>query len=138
MDNALDQNISVVENRIYDIALLFSFANQAERNRVSALIGDGARFPSGQMGNPGVAIPIRVRVSSRTGSTGGYLYFEGTALTEGMSAFGEDAYVRTIAKVRLPPGIYRIQAWTVRDVPEFAGIRTSLDIGFDPRAAPIR
>jgi len=137
-DNALDQTISVIEDRIYEVALLFSFADQAERNRVSALLGDGSRVPSGRMGKPGVAIPIRFRISSRTASSSGHLYLEGTALTEGTSAFGADAYVRTIVKTRLVPGTYRIQAWTVRDLPEFAGIGTQFEIGFDPRAKPFR
>ncbi|WP_296327950.1 DUF5625 family protein [Reyranella sp.] len=137
-DNALDQTISIVENRVYEVALLFLFGDQAERNRISALIGDGSRFPSGRMGSPGVAIPIRFRISSKTESATGHFYLEGTALTEGTSAFRSDVYVRTVVKVRLPPGIYRIQTWTVRDLPEFAGIGTHLEIGFDPRAKPYR
>lgn len=137
-DSSLDEKIKIEENRVYHFNLQFEFGDAADQARVSELVGDGSRYPDGRFGRPGIAVPIYLKIAPIVGDLNAQPIFERTIDTEARYAMRADNFQRTIANVRLPPGIYRVQAHTIQEISKFSGTRTQLAIGYDPRASPIR
>lgn len=136
--SVVDKSIRILDNRVYHFDLLFEFGDQADKERVFKLVGDGSRYPDGRWGKPGVAIPIHLTISSIGGDAAGVTVVDKTFHTESKYATGAREFVRTVANLRLAPGLYRVQVRTTQETPDFKGTRTSFEVGFDPKAAPIR
>jgi hypothetical protein len=81
------------------------------------------------MKRTGINIPIHLKISKlNTGNLPPKLIYEDKILTHGIyaSAFGE--HDREIIAIDLKPGIYRVEANTIEDRPEFLGTPTYLQI----------
>jgi hypothetical protein len=140
--SSLERKFKVVEDRIYQFDLRFEFADRAEQDRVTEAVGNGP--PDRRYGISGTIVAIRFKIISEANNAGPQPVFEGIVDTEGMHSMrlarqvGAGAFMRTIANVRLSPGLYRFQANTIRDTPSFSGITTQFAIGYDARVRPFR
>ena len=129
-DSKVNQEIRIREYRSYYFALLFEYVHQgdhdriqADHDRVLALVGNGASD------DPGIKIPIHLKIIKLdTGSIPPEVIYENTILTHGTYASGFGEHDREIIAVDLKPGIYRVEANTIEDRPEFSGTPSYLQI----------
>lgn len=140
--NSLEGKFKVIEDRTYQFDLRFEFADRAEQDRLTEVVGD--RPPDPRYGISGSIIPIRLKIISETKNVGAQPVFDRTIDTEGHHVrelarqVDAGAFRRTIADVRLSPGLYHFQAETIRDIPGFSGFRTQFVIGYDARSRGFR
>jgi hypothetical protein len=129
-DSTVNQEFRIREYRSYYFALRFNYFGQADEHRVfEQLVGDG---PSHY---PGINIPIHVKIFKLdTGSLPSELIYENTITTKYCYRHGyewkqtDGNYIREIIAVDLKPGIYRVEANTIEDRPEFSGTPSYLQI----------
>lgn len=128
-DSKISQEFSIDEYRSYYIALRFNYFGREDEYRVFELVGNGSSK------YPGIDIPIYIKVCmiSDENLTQKPIY-ENTISTEKRYAHGYERnqtdgnYCREIIAINLKPGIYRIEANTIEDKPEFSGIPSYLQI----------
>jgi hypothetical protein len=139
--SSIDLTIRIKEKRSYYFDMDFLYANQDEMPKVQGLAGGGARFSDGRYAEPGIAIPIHLKVKE-FGSDAGRIIYDSTVETQGRYAHGFSApgghYSRVIAGLVLAPGLYRVEARPTRSTPELSGTETRFSITYDARFSPIR
>jgi hypothetical protein len=126
----LEVVVRIVEDRTYEIDLMFNFGDRADADRVSKLVGDGATNRYEGYVTPGIVVPIHLEIFSSAETKNPLRLFKGTLYTAGIYAHGTPYYLRRITEIRLTPGIYQIRAMTFQDTSEFSGTRTQLRIGY--------
>lgn len=137
--SALDEEFRVVEYRAYYFDLRFEFVGEDDLDRVAKLVGRGATYSDGRYATPGVIVPVqlkivRIGVKSDTG-----VLFDKTVESQGIYSVGYTGqklngdFRRRVATVQLKPGLYRFQAMTLKDVPEFIGTPSHFAISFNPK-----
>ena len=118
------------EYRSYYFALRFDYVTKgtddlSDHNRVLALVN----VDISTLKRTGINIPIHLKISKLdSGSLPPQLIYENTILTKGMYASCFREYLREIIAIDLKPGIYRVEANTIEDRPEFLGAPTYLQI----------
>jgi hypothetical protein len=139
--SSIDTDFKADKRRLYHFDIRFDYVDQQDLRRVLKLVGDGSRFPDGRYGTPGIIVPIHLKVFEIEGARSRIIY-DDTIATQGhyRHRFGPTIghYDRTIANVVLNPGRYKVQATTIKQVPEFLGMTTRFSIGYDPRFIPSR
>jgi hypothetical protein len=138
----LDQTIRITEKRSYSFDLNIYYFNRDEMPAVAAMAGSGARYPDGRYAEPGIMIPIHLRVVLAGNSTGDIL-FDKIVETQGIYSHGftrtEAAYYgRVIAGLVLPPGLYRISVNAPDGIPEPLVKRVRFAVTYDARFLPLR
>ena len=128
-DSKVNQEFRIVEYRSYYFAIRFDYFGPADEKRVFALVGNGSRR------YPGVTIPIHVKIHKLdTGNLPPELIYENTISTKDRYAHGferkqtDGNYLRQIIVIDLKTGIYRVEANTIEDRPEFSGTPSYLQI----------
>jgi hypothetical protein len=141
-NNKLEKDISIEAEREYYFALQFSYSGERDLYRILNLVGTGAMYSDGRYAKPGVIVPLRVVITPlKEGSTGAPVV-DKTVDVQGSYRHGFTAvkfsgnYNRMIVPVVLKPGTYRVQLQTIKELPEFSGIPSYLNIGFHPKASP--
>ena len=132
-DSKVNQEFRIREYRSYYFALRFDYFGPAEDDRVLALVGHGpGKYP-------GIDIPIHVKIHKLdTGDLPPELIYEDTIITKHHYAHGyewkqtDGEYLREIIAIDLKPGIYRVEANTIEDRPEFSGTPSYLQIEGHP------
>jgi hypothetical protein len=131
-DSKVNQQFRIIEYRSYYFALRFDYDTKVSHDRI---VADGQRVLAlidvdmSTMKHKGINIPIHIKISKLdTGSLPPELIYENTILTKGMyvAAFGN--YRREIIEIDLKPGIYRVEANTIENRPEFSGTPSYLQI----------
>jgi hypothetical protein len=139
-DSKVNQEFRIREYRNYIFALRFDYFGYADEDRVfEQLVGDG------QSHYPGINIPIHIKIFKLdTGGLPPELKYEDTILTKHHYAQAYDRiqtdgnFLRYIAVVALKPGIYRVEANTIEERPEFSGTPSYLKIGWHPKTTTIK
>ncbi len=131
-DSTINQEFRISDYRSYYFALRFYHLGPPDAQRVLALVGNGGSEPSG------IDIPIHIKIFKLldTGNTPPELIYEGTVSTSNSYAgvgtwwppSGHGAFLREIIAIDLKPGIYRVEANTIEDRPEFSGTPSYLQI----------
>jgi hypothetical protein len=131
-DSTVNKEISIREYRSYYFALQFDCLDRADYDRVMALVGDGGRYPDGRYGHPDVIVPIHIKlIRLETGKNPETVY-DGTVETQAIYAGISGALLREIIVIDLKPGIYRVEASTIKDSPAFTGTSSHLFIQYHP------
>jgi hypothetical protein len=130
-DNTVNQEFRIRDFRSYYFAIRFNYFGEADLYRVITLVGDGSKK------YPGISIPIHMKIVKQdSGNSPPKLIYENTVLTEHCFAHGferkqtDGNFLRQILAIDLKPGIYRVEASTIKDSPEFSGTPTYLQIEF--------
>ncbi len=136
--NKVETELQVHEYRpyIFDLRLGFVEKDSEDRERVKKLAGDYGRSKEGKLLKPGVAVPLRLRISV-IDSFPEKTLLEREILEEEMWAYGADNFKKRIAIVPLKPGHYRISVESLKDMPELIGTTVALGIGYDPKASAL-
>ena len=129
-DSKINQEFRIREYRSYYFALRFDYVTKgthdriaADADRVRALVGNGSREDTG------IKIPVHLKICKLdTGSPQPELIYENTILTHGKYASGFGEHLREIIEIDLKPGIYRVEANTIEDKPEFFGTPSYMQI----------
>ena len=123
-DSSVNQEFRIDEYRSYYIALRFDYTDRADNHRVFALVGDGSAE------DPGIAIPIHIKIYTLNAENkSSRLIYKNTIFTKKHYVHGGDGnYRREIIAINLEPGIYRVEANTTENRPEFSGTPSYLQI----------
>jgi len=125
-DSVVSQEIKIREYRSYILALKFAFSGSADQDRVLALTGDGSYHPDGSYANPGIIVPIRIKIIKLDNGKELETVYDGITKTQAMCTIEwknstKGYFSREIITIDLKPGMYRIDANTIEDTPEFKG-----------------
>ncbi len=129
--SSVNQEFRIVEFRSYYFALRFDYIGPQDALRVRKLVGDGSEK------YPGIDIPIRIKIyRANTENKASELIYENTIMTKHKYVSGGDwpwhkghgNHNRKIITIDLKPGIYRVEADTIEDRPEFTGTPSYLQI----------
>lgn len=134
----IETDIRVVDYNSYEFGFKLGFkkGDAADRERVKKLAGDFGRNKAGKLIQPGVPIPLRIRIEARKPSTLESV-FEREFLEEEMYATG-DTYFRTaITNVKLRPGTYHLVIENLKEVLELKSTPVTLTITADPKSSTI-
>ena len=130
--SVVNELFRIRDYRSYYMALRFDFVvtNDEELWRGVALIGDGSIQHSGVPKPEGIVIPVKIRLSriEEEKGAGGELIYEKTINTENRYAGKPGSRFREIFAVDLKPGLYRVEAETLQEHPEFSYMTTYLHI----------
>lgn len=124
-----------------DLDLAFSFSTEkTPRDDLLKLLGRSSRWPSGELVDPGVVLPVLIKVydveDSSEKSEGG-LFLEVKANAAGVSYFSSDDVGRRIAQIKLGRGHrYIVEVTLLEDRPEFKGVEVRFQAWSDPRRVP--
>ena len=139
-DSRVNEEINISENRSYYFALQFNYFGSADSHRVRELVGQGTPYPNERSNNPGVIIPIHIKISRSNPGQPSESIYDSLIETQGTYAHGFDMknqangdYEREIIAVNLLPGIYLVEANTIKDSPEFSGTPTYLLMEWHPK-----
>jgi len=128
-DSKVNQEFRIVEYRSYYFAIRFDYFGEADLYRVISLVGDGSQR------YPGIHIPIQVKIYKLdTGNLSPKLIYENTISTKDCYAHdyerkqSDGNFLRKIIVIDLKQGLYRVEANTIEDRPEFSGTPSYLQI----------
>lgn len=130
--STVDQEFRIKEYRSWYFALQFDHFGGADSYRVLALVGRGGRGSDGSYAEPGVIVPIHMKITKLEAGKDPETVYEGTSRTAALYAGVRGALLRDIIIIDLKPGIYRVEARTVQDSPEFSGTPSHLKIEYEP------
>jgi hypothetical protein len=136
--SAIDETIRIVDKRVYFFDLDFHFTGKEDRPKVRQLVGDAARFADGRYAEPGIVAPIHLEVVEILGGVGTRTVYDDTKETEGHYAHDAVSYARTITRIVLAPGLYRVRATTTKNIPALSEATIRFSITYDARFRPIR
>ena len=127
-NSTINQEFRIVEYRSYIFAITISCLNQAAFNQADCdhvfSITNGAEM---------IAIPIHIKITKyATGDAPPVLVYESTITTNGAQSGTGRSWNREIVVIDLKPGIYRVEATTIEDRPEFANTKMFLLITDHP------
>ena len=135
-DSTVNQEFRIRDYRSYYFAILFDYFGSADKHRVFALVGEGGRLPYGRYDIPGVIVPVHIKIIGLETRENPETVYDGVVETEGIYANSferkqtDGHYKREIIVINLKPGIYRVEASTTKDSPEFAGTPSHLLIEY--------
>jgi hypothetical protein len=137
--NKVETELQVHEHRSYIFYLQLGFVEKdpEDRERVKKLAGDYERNKEGKLLKPGVAVPLRLKISV-IDSFPEKTLLEREILEEEMWAYGADNFKKQIAIVPLKPGHYRVSLESLKDAPELVGTPIAFGIGFYAKATSIK
>ena len=132
-DSKVIQEFRVVEYRSYCLQLQFDWKNKDDHDRIRLLVGDGGLISKRGVppvdwdyAEPGIIIPVHIKIIRlNIGKTPETIY-ESTVDTKAMEAAGAGHFVRKVITIDLKPGMYRVEANTIKDSPEFKGTMSHL------------
>lgn len=127
----VNQEFRIRNNRSYVFAIRFDYSGPTDERRVFALVGDGSSK------DPGISIPIHIKILKLdAGNLPPEIIYENTITTEHYYAHGferkqtDGNFNREITTIDLKPGIFRIEASTIKESPEFSGTPSYLKIDY--------
>ena len=132
----MDFRVSEFDVFNFDFLLAFKEKDPLDRDRVKKLAGDYAQDKDGKLVQPGVPIPIRIRLNAREPSALEGV-FEKEFREERMYAYSDTYYQTEITRLRLKPGTYHIVIENLKDVPALQGTPVTLNIASRPKTNPI-
>ena len=118
----LDFQFRIKEQRLYEfsITIYHKKDDYEDRERIRKLVGTYGRDSSGKIDNPGVSIPLALKVI-REDSDQGKIIIDETIYELEKYAHNGDSFSKMITEVILEPGNYRCQIESLSNIPEFAG-----------------
>lgn len=133
-DSKVSQEFKIEEYRSYYFAVRLDFCRE-DKNHVLELIGNELL--------PGTYIPVHIKIYKlNTENLPPKLIYESSILTGGYYAHDYDCdrgrtvdecYFRKITTINLKPGVYRVEANTIKNTSEFAGRPSYLYIQCHPK-----
>lgn len=131
----IETDIRVVDFNSYKFGFMLGFkeGDAADRERVKKLAGEYGRDKAGKLIQPGVPIPLRIRIEALKPSALEGV-FEKEFLEQEMYAFGDSYYRTGIASVKLKPGTYHLAIENLKVVPELRGTSVILFVGANPKS----
>ena len=120
-DSTVNQEFRIREYRSYYIALRFDHSGGDDAKHLLPLVGEGGRSPDGSYVYPGIIIPIRLKVIRLEAGKDPETIDDETVETKSFYSAVTGALFREIIAINLKPGVYRLEASTVKDSLEFAG-----------------
>jgi len=137
-DTTLNQEFQIRDARSYVFAIKFDYVGPVDKKRVRTMVGGGGRYPDGRYGEPGVIVPIHITICKLNPGQAPESVYDGLFETQGCYANGFERNQnnghldREIVTIDLQPGIYRVEANTIKDSQEFSGTPSQLLIEFHP------
>ena len=125
-DSTVNQEIRIREYRSYYVAIQFDYFGVSDQKRVMALVGDGGVRPDGGYANPGVIVPVHIKIIRLETGKDSETVYDDIIETQGIYSIGSGDFTRDIIIIDLKPGIYRVEANTIKDSPEFKGTPSHL------------
>jgi hypothetical protein len=124
-NSTVNQEFQIRDYRSYYFAIRFDYVGQTDHDRVNALVDVNISLHK----RTGIDIPIHIKISKLgAGSLPPELLYEDTILTKEKYASAFGYFLREIIAIDLKPGIYRVEANTLEDRPEFSGTPSYLQI----------
>ena len=122
----IEIDVRIVEDRSYRFVLMFMFKTPEERKRISDLVGGPYNDTDikGRLVRPGVTVPIHLTVRTIRNGKPNDLLRDERYLAEGREGFSANSFYRFFASIGLEPGLYRVTAETLTDVPELASVES--------------
>ena len=134
----IETDFRVVDHNSYKFSfkLPFKEGDTTDRERVKKLAGGAQRDKDGKIMQPGVPIPVRIRINAiKPSALEGV--FEREYLTADMDSYGFVFYQTVITNPRLKPGTYHLLIESLKSVPEYQGIPVTLTVTTDPKGGTI-
>jgi hypothetical protein len=135
-DSRINEEVRIPEFRTYTFGLEFDYTNELDLYRVASLVGDG---PGGR---PGVPIPIHLQILQSDGITThivsdsdidtAHRYRQGFSQKKYAGSFS-----RAVITINLKPGVYRIEANTLKATSDFSSTVSYFIVDYDPRAGSL-
>lgn len=135
----VDQVFKIKSHRHYDFAIQFAYFSYGDMLRLLKLLGEGGFTPTGGCADPGIIVPIHLRIMRLEDGKEHETVYEGTVETMAIYAKGFEQergagfFSRRIIEIKLKPGIYQVEASTIKDSPEFTGTPSYFLIGYNPK-----
>ena len=129
--SVVNELFRIRDYRSYYMAIRFDYVvtNEEDVRKGIALVGDGSIQISGVPKPEGIVIPVKIRLSRVAGDTGAVeLIYEKIIDTENRYSGSKKSDFREIFAVDLKPGLYRVEAETLQEHPEFSYMTTYLHI----------
>jgi len=121
----LDFQFRIKERRLYEFSIGIYYKERAkddyeDRERVRKLVGIYDRDSTGKIKNPGVLIPLTLKVTQEDDNQGKVI-IDNKFYELKYSGHSVGYFSKNITSIILEPGNYRCQVESLSDIPEFAG-----------------
>ena len=121
----LDFQFRIKEKYLYEFSIDIYYKEQAkddyeDMERVRKLVGTYGRDSTGKIKNPGISIPLKLKVIREDNDEAKTIINE-TIFELEKYAQGGNSFSKMITEAVLEPGNYRCQVESLSDIPEFAG-----------------
>lgn len=134
----IETDFRVSEFSSYRFAFVLGFkeADSTDRERVKKLAGEYGRGKDGKLLNPGVSIPVRIRINAIRPSALETIYTKDFSDAENYAA--GDTYFRSeITSLKLKPGTYHLSIENLKKIPELLGTAVTVAVTDDPKSTSI-
>ena len=121
----LDFQFRIKEKYLYEFSIDIYYKEQAkddyeDMEHVRKLVGTYGRDSTGKIKNPGISIPLKLKVIREDNDEAKTIINETISELE-KYAQGGNSFSKMITEAVLEPGNYRCQVESLSDIPEFAG-----------------
>jgi len=134
-DSVVNELFQISKPRYYIFSLQYNYSGREQQDHIRELIGGGGRYPDGRYGEPGVIIPIHIIISKiDLEKNTSIILVDQIIDTQGKYVHGfekkdgDGFYEREIIITDLEPGVYRVEANTIKDLKELSGTTVFLKI----------
>jgi len=122
-DSKLIQDLWISDDRGCVLYLEFDYTDLSDADRVFKLVGEAKGH------DPGIVIPLHLRILNIDNKElPPKLIHEYTVLTQNQYSHGARDYWRELSRIALTQGIYRVEVSTIKEIPEFSGISTYIQM----------
>ncbi|GAB6124333.1 DUF5625 family protein [Humidesulfovibrio idahonensis] len=124
-DAVIKQEFKVTEYRSYIFALKFNYIDSDDLTRLYTLVGGGGIRPDGTYSNPGIKIPVHIKIHKIENGQDIGSVSDNIIETQGMyansfgKAKGTGSLLREIVRINLQPGTYLLEANSMKEIHEF-------------------
>ena len=129
-------DFKVTDERLYIFYLNVHYRNEQQRQQIVTLVGDGGRSRNGEYANPGIVLPIRLKLATSS------MFEDVTGNVKGVAGHGlgphlSGEYVRQIHAAILKKGLYQMKITIPQGFAQFKGVECAISVGVQPHTGPI-
>lgn len=130
--NKVETGLRLDEERYYSFSLRLYYRenDEEDRKRVRKLVGDATLGVNGKFIEPGIPIPLRLKINLVDLATGERTIVEKKISELELWEHGNGYFSKLVYAAKLKPGGYRISVESVKDMPELEGIPVTFEIAF--------
>lgn len=127
--NKIETDVRIVKEQSYSLVLYFMYKenDREDRARIRQLIGRATRNKEGRVIEPGIPIPVRIKISA-VESQKERLIVDTELSEHELESWGADSFKKVMTELFLKPGHYRVCIESLKDIPELKGTRINFGI----------